>query len=213
MLGGVGPQSTSNLALTGSFLTPAAHANAANAAGLAGMTVVNNNKKRRRGELDMLEDPQGGDKANGAAQAAVPEFTPEQDAMYGITRLDMTAARSTGVYMRSSKPATLKTNNAPKITQTIQELGVSHPLGMPTRANMEKLESLASTIAALIDCKKQVERLESEVKVLQTRRGAAMRINQEGRAKAAAEEKERASAGAETPAATPQADGSMQMDG
>jgi hypothetical protein len=83
---------------------------------------------------------------------------------------------------------------------------------------MEKLESLVQTITALMECKKQVERSEGEVRILQTRRGAAMRINQADKARAAAEEeqkrKERGSTGLETPAATPQPESSsaMQID-
>ena len=225
LLGGVGPQSTSNLALTGSFLTPAAHANAANAAGLAGMNVPNSSKKRRRGELDMLDDPQGGNKAGGpAVQAAIPQFTPEQDAQYGITRLDASSSaisggRSANVYVRSLKPPQLKSHIAPKIHEVMQEHRINMRLAMPTRANTEKLESFVQTITALMECKKQIERLEGEVRILNIKKGAAMRINEADKATARAEEeqkrKERASTGLETPAATPQAESSssMQVDG
>lgn len=213
LLGGVGPQSTSHLALTGSFLTPAAHANAANAAGLAGMNVANGQKKKRRGELDMLEDPQGGQKVAGVTSA--PEFTPEQEAQFGISRQDASNARGSGAYLRSSRPPILKTKDGVKLVDALANLGISIRLAMPTRLNAERLESLAATMNALADARKQIDRLEGEVKILQTRRGAAMRIHEEERARAAALEKERASAGAETPAATPQteAGSSMQVDG
>lgn len=55
---------------------------------------------------------------------------------------------------------------------------------------MEKLEALVSAITSLLDCKKQVERAEYEVKVLKTRKDAAMRIDEEDRAIKAQEDEE-----------------------
>lgn len=184
---GVGPQSTSVLALNSPFLSAAAKENAANAAGLS-------NKKRRRGELDMLEDPNNtGTKV--ADPSALPQLTPAQDEQYGITRFDASTPassviRPSGVYLRSAKPPQLKTSLAPKITSALQEQNISMRLAMPTRQNMEKLEALVNAITSLLDCKKQVERAEYEVKVLKTRKDAAMRIDEEDKAIKAHEEEE-----------------------
>jgi DNA methyltransferase 1-associated protein 1 len=184
---GVGPQSTSALALNSPFLSPAARENAATAAGLS-------NKKRRRGELDMLEDPNNtGQKV--ASTSTLPQLAPAQDEQYGITRFDASTpassvTRPSGVYLRSSKPPQLKTSLAPKIIAALAEQGISMRLAMPTRQNMEKLEALVSAITSLLDCKKQVERAEYEVKVLKTRKEASMRIEEEDRAIKAQEDEE-----------------------
>lgn len=187
ILCGVGPQSTSALALNSPFLSATARENAANAAGLS-------NKKRRRGELDMLEDPNNtGQKVTNTT--SLPQLTPAQDEQYGVTRFDASTPassviRPSGVYLRSSKPPQLKTSLAPKITAALQEQSINMRLCMPTRQNMEKLEALVSAITSLLDCKKQVERAEYEVKVLKTRKDAAMRIEEEDRAIKAQEEEE-----------------------
>jgi DNA methyltransferase 1-associated protein 1 len=225
------PQSTSSLALTASFLSPAAHAIAANAAGLAGLSVGNSSKKRRRGELDMLEDPTGTASKLGpagiSAQAAVPQFTPEQDAALGITRYDSlgpasSIMRPAGVYLRSSKPPALKTSLAPRIQAVLAEQKINMRLAMPTRANMERLEALVQTITALLDCKKQVERAEGELKMLKIRKGAALRVEAADRLQAQeAQGDEVASSQGHAPAsrsATPMPDqssraSSMQVDG
>lgn len=154
-------------------------------------------KKRRRGEVDFLEDapPGGGGAAGGAGQkgaggVTTPQLTPAQDAQLGIIRYDTanTSAftRPSGVHLRSSKPPQLKTSLASKITIVLQEQQISMRLAMPTRANMEKLEALTSAITNLLDVKKQVERAEHELKILKTRKEAATRIEEEDRKRALA---------------------------
>ena len=52
------------------------------------------------------------------------------------------------------------------------ELGVSHTrLVMPTRDNCAHLESLLEAASALVETKKQVDRIEQEMRVLQERLG------------------------------------------
>lgn len=76
------------------------------------------------------------------------------------------------MYLRSYKLPTPKSAAAPKIAQIMGELGVSHTrLVMPTRDNCAQLESLLEAAGALVETKKQVDRIEQELRVLQERLG------------------------------------------
>ena len=147
------------------------------------------NKKRRRGELDMLEEQKS------TVAAGVPSLSAEQDAELCITRYDSSTPassvmRPTGVYLRSGKPPQLKTSLAQRIQAVMQEQRIAMRLAMPTKTNMEKLDSFVTAITALLDCKKQVERAEYELKILKTRKEAAMRVEEEDRLQAKLEEEQ-----------------------
>lgn len=88
------------------------------------------------------------------------------------TTTTATKAAHQPVYLRSYKLPTPKSALAPKIAQVLGELGISHTrLVMPTRDNSQRLESLLDAATALVETKKQVDRIEQEIKMAQERLG------------------------------------------
>ncbi|KAJ7228491.1 hypothetical protein GGX14DRAFT_613125 [Mycena pura] len=95
-----------------------------------------------------------------------------------ITRSDppaqssVTKAAHQPAFLRSFKIPYPKAAIAPKVTQALAELGVSHTrLVMPTAANVALLESLLDATANLVETKKLVDKLEYDIQVLQSRLG------------------------------------------
>ena len=100
------------------------------------------------------------------------------DALQCIIRSDpppttaTTKASHQPVYLRSFKIPTPKPSVAPKVTQALAELGISHTrLVMPTRDNCTALESLLEASTTLVELKKLVDKVEYDIKVLKTRLG------------------------------------------
>lgn len=98
------------------------------------------------------------------------------DALHCIVRSDVqpnTTSNKTAhtpVYLRSFKTPAPKASIAPKIAQLMTELQVAHTrLVMPTRENCTHLENLLDAAAALVETKKLVDKVESDVKVAQAR--------------------------------------------
>lgn len=88
------------------------------------------------------------------------------------TTVTATKAAHQPVYLRSYKLPTPKSALAPKIAQVLGELGVSHTrLVMPTKDNCVRLESLLEATTALVETKRQVDRIEQEIRVAQERLG------------------------------------------
>lgn len=192
LLGGVGPAPGSALSANSPFAASQSQINPAQPAGLpsGGPASANANKKRRRGELDLLDEQR-----TTTSSTAVPQFTAAQDAALCITRYDNSTPAATAmrpaVYLRSTKPPPLKTALAPRITAALNEHKIAMRLAMPTKSNMDKLDALVGAITNLLDCKKQVERAEYELRVLKTRKEAAMRVEEEDRLQAKLEQEER----------------------
>jgi len=101
------------------------------------------------------------------------------DAHHCIVRTEPPAATATAtktahhpVYLRSFKLPIPKAAIAPKVTQALSELGVSHArLVIPTRENCVLLESLLDATGALVETKKVVDRVDQEIRVLKGRLG------------------------------------------
>ncbi|KAK8850634.1 hypothetical protein IAR55_004553 [Kwoniella newhampshirensis] len=75
------------------------------------------------------------------------------------------------VYLRSTKLPLPKPTAAIRITELLNELGISaHKLVMPTRGNLEIFESLLQAASALIDMKRQVDRVEQELRTVRAQR-------------------------------------------
>lgn len=100
-----------------------------------------------------------------------------KDAQHCIYRTDVvqtvapaTKAAHQPVYLRTSRLPAPKANIAPKITQVLAELGITHSrLVMPTRENCAQLEGLFDAAAALVDTKKVVDKVDQEIRVLKAR--------------------------------------------
>ncbi|KAH9482579.1 SWR1-complex protein 4 [Psilocybe cubensis] len=83
-----------------------------------------------------------------------------------------TKAAHQPAYLRSFKLPTPKAAIAPKITQALAELGISHSrLVMPTRENTAQLEALLDATTALIETKRVMDKVEYDIQVLKNRLG------------------------------------------
>ncbi|KAF9453035.1 hypothetical protein P691DRAFT_659353 [Macrolepiota fuliginosa MF-IS2] len=90
-----------------------------------------------------------------------------------------TKAAHQPAYLRSFKLPVPKAAIAPKVTQALAELGVSHTrLVMPTRDNVAQLESLLEATMALIEMKRVVDKVDYDIQVLRSRLG--LKEGQEG---------------------------------
>ncbi|KAF8165527.1 SWR1-complex protein 4 [Crassisporium funariophilum] len=106
------------------------------------------------------------------------------DAQHCIIRTDIpatavaTKAAHQPAYLRSFKLPIPKAAIAPKITQALAELGISHSrLVMPTRENIAQLESLLDATTALVETKRVADKVDQDIQVLKVRLG--MRANSE----------------------------------
>ncbi|KAJ7498745.1 hypothetical protein FB451DRAFT_8701 [Mycena latifolia] len=100
------------------------------------------------------------------------------DLQHCITRTDLPPLTSTTkaahqpAYLRSFKLPFPRSAIAPKVTQALVELGVSHTrLVMPTQGNIALLEALMDATASLVETKKVVDKAEYDIQVLKARLG------------------------------------------
>ncbi|KAF9226646.1 hypothetical protein BS17DRAFT_775926 [Gyrodon lividus] len=88
------------------------------------------------------------------------------------TSTNTTKVTHVPVHLRSFKLPIPKAAIAPKVTQALNELGITHArLVMPTRENCAQLESLLEATSALLETKKVVDRVEQDIRVLKARLG------------------------------------------
>ncbi|KAI0796325.1 hypothetical protein BC629DRAFT_1504858 [Irpex lacteus] len=152
--------------------------------GLTTTTTVETTKKRKKGEPDTPMSAVASSSTIALGQPAPPKKQSAKsaayDALHCIHRTEVpqttttitTKAAHQPVYLRSYKLPTPKSATAPKIAQIMGELGVSHTrLVMPTKENSAKLESLLEAAGTLVETKKQVDRIEQEIKVAMERLG------------------------------------------
>ncbi len=75
------------------------------------------------------------------------------------------------VYLRSTKLPVPKPNAAIRITELLTELGINtQKLVMPTRTNLEIFERVLVAAGGLVDMKRQVDRVEQEMRTLRAQR-------------------------------------------
>nr|XP_019050766.1 SWR1-complex protein 4 [Kwoniella bestiolae CBS 10118]OCF29696.1 SWR1-complex protein 4 [Kwoniella bestiolae CBS 10118] len=75
------------------------------------------------------------------------------------------------VHLRSTKIPPPKPTAAIRITELLNELGISaHKLVMPTRTNIEMFDSLLQAAGALIEMKRQVDRVEQELRTVKAQK-------------------------------------------
>lgn len=87
--------------------------------------------------------------------------------------------------MRSFKLPYPKAAIAPKVTQALTEIGISHArLVMPTRDNIAALESLIDAASALVETKKLVDKVDADIRVARIRLGKEVSEAPEGSAHA-----------------------------
>jgi DNA methyltransferase 1-associated protein 1 len=130
-------------------------------------------KKKGGGDLDSPSTP-----LLSTPLAKRPPKNTAFDLQNCITRTDLvpqttaTKAAHQPAYLRSFKLPFPKAAIAPKVTQALAELGVSHTrLVMPTQGNVALLEQLLDATSSLVDTKKIVDKVEFDIQVLKNRLG------------------------------------------
>lgn len=77
-------------------------------------------------------------------------------------------------YLRSTKLPAAKPSTQMRVQEVLREFGVNpNRLIMPTIRNVNRLESLMNATQALVDMKKQVDRVETEVRILKAQKETA----------------------------------------
>ncbi|KAK2466107.1 hypothetical protein APHAL10511_001749 [Amanita phalloides] len=138
-------------------------------------------KKKKKGgiiDLDSPGTPSSISLAPPIIKRAQSVKNAAYDALHCIVRAEapMTASATksahTPVYLRSFKLPMPKQAIAPKVTQALAELGILHTrLVMPTRENCAQLEQLVEATTTLIETKRMVDKLDYDIKVLNSRLG------------------------------------------
>ncbi|KAF9584654.1 swr complex subunit [Lunasporangiospora selenospora] len=78
-----------------------------------------------------------------------------------------------GAYLRSQKQTPIVSTKVQRVQSMLMQLGVTLKPMMPTASVMAKWDQLNTNIVTLLDLKKQVDKLESDLKVAKMRRGSA----------------------------------------
>ncbi|KAI5809010.1 hypothetical protein DFH27DRAFT_542120 [Peziza echinospora] len=89
-------------------------------------------------------------------------LTADEERQYGVAYHEKIAS---GVYLRSSKVASVKGSNQPKVQTALHELGIPGKLTMATTKTCAKMEALNQAVSMLLDAKKLSEKLDAELKV------------------------------------------------
>lgn len=75
------------------------------------------------------------------------------------------------VFLRSSRLPVPKASSATNINLLVEEMGINpRRLIMPTRDNLDILDSLFQASSALVDMKRQIDRVELELKTLRAQK-------------------------------------------
>ncbi|KAF8956618.1 swr complex subunit [Entomortierella lignicola] len=77
-----------------------------------------------------------------------------------------------GAYLRSQKMTPIVSTKQQRVSATLTQLGLGLRPAMPTATVMSKWDQLNNNIVTLLDLKKQVDKLESDLKVAKMRRGS-----------------------------------------
>ncbi|ODQ68664.1 hypothetical protein NADFUDRAFT_68824 [Nadsonia fulvescens var. elongata DSM 6958] len=96
------------------------------------------------------------------------KLSAKEEAAYGISYHDKLVP--VGVFLRSSKLTAFKPAVAAKVAATLAELGVPPKPVMPTAKVCAKFESVLHSIGVLLEAKKQVDKLETELKILKSKK-------------------------------------------
>ncbi|GJJ78946.1 DNA methyltransferase 1-associated protein 1 [Entomortierella parvispora] len=82
-----------------------------------------------------------------------------------------------GAYLRSQKMTPIVSTKQQRLQATLVQLGLPLKPAMPTVNVMAKWDQLQNNIVTLLDLKKQVDKLESDLKVVKIRRGSGSGVN------------------------------------
>ncbi|ORX40780.1 hypothetical protein BD324DRAFT_612087 [Kockovaella imperatae] len=138
--------------------------------------ILGANKKRKRAEeaepsTPVAAAPTKRQAESTAFDAAHCIFRLPQDSSSQSSHLATKHPVHIPAFLRSSKLPTPRQSAAIRITELLGELGVStHALVMPTRANLEEYDGLLTAAGALVDMKRQVDRVEQELRTLRAQK-------------------------------------------
>ncbi|CAK5265766.1 unnamed protein product [Mycena citricolor] len=133
---------------------------------------------KRKGGMNLDIDIPSTPLASSSRRPTIPKNS-AYDAQHCITRQDLssssanvTKAAHQPAFLRSFRMPYPKSNIAPKVTQILTELGVSHTrLVMPTLANITALENLMDAASTLVETKKVVDKVDYDIQVMKSRLG------------------------------------------
>ncbi|KAI2624941.1 hypothetical protein GGR54DRAFT_594218 [Hypoxylon sp. NC1633] len=104
-----------------------------------------------------------------AKKGAQPErrkLTELEEQIYGVSHHDRLPSGPTFRYERINKILTTKSNaQHQRITNTLAELDIPSRLNMPTRAVVEEMEKLLSSIGFLLDVRKVNDKVDAEIRL------------------------------------------------
>ncbi|KXN89596.1 SWR1-complex protein 4 [Leucoagaricus sp. SymC.cos] len=147
---------------------------------LGQLPAVDSMKKKKKGTLESESPATPSASSISAPVLKRPQPTKNVafDAQNCIIRTELpnttsaTKAAHQPAYLRSFKLPVPKAAIAPKVTQALAELGISHTrLVMPTRDNVAQLESLLEATMALIEMKRVVDKVDYDIRALRTQLG------------------------------------------
>ncbi|KAK9447528.1 uncharacterized protein V1518DRAFT_407051 [Limtongia smithiae] len=101
---------------------------------------------------------------NIAQKKVAKRVPPGKESSYGISFHEKLTQ---GVYLRSTRTTSLKPTVQAKVASVLAELDISSKLAMPTAKVCDKFELLQQSINVLLETKRQADKLEAEVRVLQ----------------------------------------------
>jgi DNA methyltransferase 1-associated protein 1 len=102
------------------------------------------------------------------AQVIQKKLSAKEEAAFGISYHDRLTP---GVYIRSTRIASLKSSLQQKAQGIMQELGLPSRPVMPTAKVCAKFDSLQHSIGVLLEAKRQEDKLETELRILRSQKG------------------------------------------
>ncbi|KAI4865855.1 hypothetical protein F4820DRAFT_418819 [Hypoxylon rubiginosum] len=94
------------------------------------------------------------------------KLSEQEEQIYGVSHHDRLPSGPTFRYERINKILTTKSNaQHQRITNTLTELDIPSRLNMPTRAVVEEMEKLLSSIGILLDMRKMNDKIDAEIRL------------------------------------------------
>ncbi|KAL7623375.1 swr complex subunit [Parahypoxylon ruwenzoriense] len=100
------------------------------------------------------------------AQPERKKLSEQEEKIYGVSHYDRLPSGPTFRYERINKILTTKSHaQHQRITNTLAELDIPSRLNMPTKAVVEEMEKLLSSIGTLLDMRKMNDKIDAEIRL------------------------------------------------
>ncbi|KAF9575522.1 swr complex subunit [Mortierella alpina] len=154
------------------------------AAAAAGGASVKKRKKAPKGSVQADDSLPGSGSGTGAGSASASSSTkgsannrrPSNSSTSDILAATLPPPKKEklipGAYLRSQKTAPVVSTKQQRVQSTLVQLGLPFKPAMPTATVIAKWDQLSNNIVTLLDLKKQVDKLESDLKIVKMRRGS-----------------------------------------